>query len=98
MAVGDAAEPILAPAIGATARVVVREIVPRYAVSAVIFPHRAPLTLREVRPPAFPVHFAGPVLLKSKLFLCHGLFSGFVVNSSDILAHPEYDTDVAPDS
>jgi len=48
---GDA---VLAPAIGARARVVVREVVPGAAGVAVVLADGAPLALAQIRPPAPP--------------------------------------------
>ena len=45
VAVANAADAVLAPAIGAGARVIVREIFPGGAVGAVILANRAPLAL-----------------------------------------------------
>ena len=62
----DVAEPgqaILTPPVGARPRLIVRQVVPRLAVRAVVLPDRAPLALADVRPP--PVPFPGlpqPVL------------------------------------
>ena len=50
----DAGDAVLAPAIGAAAGVVVREVVPGVAVRAVVLAHRAPLALAQVRPPRLP--------------------------------------------
>ncbi len=61
-AVGDAEQAILAPAIGAAAGVVVRQVIPAIAVGRIILAHRAPLALGEVRAPAFPILFARRVL------------------------------------
>src|ERR1700738_3122651 len=41
-----------------------RKILPRGAVGAVILAHGAPLALREIRPPAFPMALAGPRLFQ----------------------------------
>ena len=54
--VAPAGNPVLAPAIGAAAGVVVREMVPGRAVGAVILPHRPPLPLAEIGPPVPPRH------------------------------------------
>ena len=54
LVVGDPAEAILAPAIGARAGLVVAEVVPRVAVLAVVLAHRAPLPLAQVGPPLLP--------------------------------------------
>ena len=48
---GDA---VLAPAIGATARVIMRQILPGVAVLAVVLAHGAPLPFAQIRPPAPP--------------------------------------------
>ena len=56
LVVGDAGEPVLAPAVGARARLVVAEVVPGVAVVAVVLAHGAPLALGEVRPPLPPGH------------------------------------------
>src|SRR5690606_15792761 len=55
VAVAEAGEPVLTPAVGARARVVVRQVGPGGAVRAVVLAHRAPLTLAEIGPPALPV-------------------------------------------
>src|SRR4029079_17898012 len=55
MAIGDPGEAILVPAIGARARVVVREVVPCGAIRAVVLAHAAPGALAEIRAPALPV-------------------------------------------
>ena len=47
-------EPVLVPAVGARARVVVGEVVPGVAVGAVVLAHGAPRALGEVRAPAPP--------------------------------------------
>src|SRR5205823_11911908 len=52
----DAQEAVFAPAVGARARVVVREVFPRRAVGRVILAYRAPLARGEVWSPAMPRH------------------------------------------
>ncbi len=52
--VGDPEQAILAPAVGPAASVLVGEGSPHIAVGRIVFPHRAPLPLREIRPPEFP--------------------------------------------
>ena len=54
LVVGDPAEAVLAPAIGAGAGLVVAEVVPGVAVLAVVLAHRAPLPLAQVGPPLLP--------------------------------------------
>ena len=75
MPVGDAAEPVFAPAISAAARMIMGKILPGGAVGAVVFAHGAPLALGEVGSPAFPVNFARAVCLKSQFFFSHGVRS-----------------------
>ena len=54
-AIADAQQAILAPAVGAAAGLVVREVVPGVAVLGVVLAHRAPLPLGEIRAPPLPV-------------------------------------------
>src|SRR5207247_6842843 len=72
---GQPEEPVLAPAVGAAARVVVGEVVPGGAVGRVVLAHRAPLALGQVRPPALPVAFTASVLLEAALLRCLRVFS-----------------------
>src|SRR6185312_1664337 len=51
---GPAGDAVLAPSIGAAARVVVREIVPGGAARTVILAHRAPLPVADIRTPQPP--------------------------------------------
>ena len=69
--IGDAANPILAPAIGARAGMLVREIIPGVAVRAVILAHRAPLSLAQIRAPQVPAPLAMVILLEALLFRVH---------------------------
>ena len=71
LVVGDAGQAVLAPVIGARARLVVAEVIPGVAVLAVVLAHGAPLAFAEVGPPFLP----GSLLLAS-LFQSF-LFSGF---------------------
>src|SRR5205823_5368846 len=52
--VADAGQPVLAPAVGARAGVVVREVLPGGAASAVVLAHGAPGPLADVRAPPAP--------------------------------------------
>ena len=54
LAIRKACDAVFPPAIRATARVIVREVVPRIAVRTVVLADRAPLPLRQVRAPALP--------------------------------------------
>src|SRR5262249_21698926 len=55
VAVADAEEAVLVPAIDPRARVIVGEVVPGSAERAVIFPDRAPCPVAQVGPPSLPV-------------------------------------------
>ena len=68
LAVGDAEQTVLAPAVGAAGRVIEGEIFPRLAVGRVILAHRAPLPLGEIRAPALPVPGPVGVLGKTDMF------------------------------
>ena len=70
--VADAGDAVFAPAVGARARVVVREILPRRAVRAVILAHGSPLALAEVRSPALPMDLALLRFQQSFFFARHG--------------------------
>jgi hypothetical protein len=58
VAIAEAGERIFVPTVGAAARVVVREVVPRAAVGAVVLAHRAPGAVAHVSAPALPVRGA----------------------------------------
>src|SRR5262249_54854093 len=65
--VADAGEAVLAPPVGAGARLVVAEVVPRIAGLAVVLAHGAPLSLADVRSPLPPRDAALASLLQSKV-------------------------------
>ena len=65
--VADAGQAVLAPAVGARARLVMAEVVPGVAVVAVVLAHRAPLAFAEVRAPLLPVRLACARLVKPLL-------------------------------
>src|SRR5262249_13377650 len=54
LVVGDAGQAVLAPAVGAAAGLVVREVVPGVAALRVVLAYSPPLSLAEVRPPLLP--------------------------------------------
>jgi hypothetical protein len=58
---------------------IMREKFPSGAARAVVFADRAPLPLGKIRPPAFPVFFAGTCFLKPLVFF--GLESGHRLES-----------------
>src|SRR5581483_9457768 len=66
--IGDSGDAVLAPAVSLRARVVVRQVIPRRAVRAVILAHRAPRAFAQVRPPALPVRGAGFRFAEAFLF------------------------------
>ena len=70
--VGNAAEAVLAPAIGARAGVVVRQEIPGIAVGAVVLSHRTPRPFRQVRSPQAPVLLADTVIFESLAFRVEG--------------------------
>src|SRR5262249_39979600 len=72
--IADSEQPVLAPAVGAAARVVVREVVPAVAVAGVVLAHGRPLAFGEIRAPALPVARARAVLRETE-----GLGAGVVV-------------------
>src|SRR5687767_10479295 len=53
--VAEPADAVLTPAVRAAAGVVVREVIPRRAVRAVVLAHGSPLPLAQVGPPSAPV-------------------------------------------
>ena len=53
--IAESGEPVLAPAVGARARVVVREVLPGAAGGAVVLAHRAPGALADVRTHSLPL-------------------------------------------
>src|SRR5579863_8018131 len=55
LAVADTEQSVFAPAVGATARVIVRKIIPAGAPGGVVLANRPPLPLGKVRTPALPV-------------------------------------------
>src|SRR5581483_5770308 len=59
LAVRKPGDTVLSPTIGATAGVIVREIIPRIAVRTVVFTHGAPLTLGEIGSPFLPTRAFG---------------------------------------
>ena len=66
--VGDAGQPVLAPAVGARARLVVAEVAPGVAVVAVVLADRPPLALGEVGTPLPPGHPLSARLLQAIVF------------------------------
>ncbi len=69
--VRDAGQAVLAPPVGARARLVVAEVVPGIAAFAVVFANGAPLALAQVRPPFFPGDVFHVGLIKPDVFGGH---------------------------
>ena len=69
--IANAGEPVLVPAINPRARVLMRKIIPGVSIRAVIFAHRSPRTLRQIRPPKLPRLPARSVFRQSRLFGIH---------------------------
>src|SRR5580704_7147494 len=67
MTIADAGDTVLTPTIGARARVIVREVLPRGAGGAVILTHRPPGSLTQVRAPAVPVGSPPAAILHADL-------------------------------
>src|SRR5271166_4054804 len=66
--VADAAETVLAPAIGPRARLIVGEVIPGLAVGAVVFAHGSPRPLGEIGSPQPPVLFSQTLVLQAGPF------------------------------
>src|ERR1700747_1957411 len=49
--VADAGDAVFSPMIGTRSGLIMAEVIPGVAVLAVVFPHRSPLALTQVRPP-----------------------------------------------
>ena len=61
--VAEPGQTVLAPAVGTRPGMVMRQVVPRLTVGAVILPDRPPLPLADVRPPPVPIaSLAKPIL------------------------------------
>jgi hypothetical protein len=68
LVVAEAGDAILAPVIGARARLIVGKVAPSVAVLAVVLPYGSPLALAEIGPPQLPQVPDVPALLKARLF------------------------------
>src|SRR5438046_10406776 len=65
---GDPADAVFSPAVGAGTRVVVRKKFPGCAAGAVILADRSPLPLREIGPPTLPMLLADARLFEPVVF------------------------------
>src|SRR5262249_17263043 len=68
LVIRNAAQPVLAPSIGAGAGVVMWEVVPSVAIVAVILAHRPPLAFAKIRSPLLPGHVIVARLIETNLF------------------------------
>jgi hypothetical protein len=71
LTIADAGEPVVAPAVGPGAGVVVRKVLPGVSVSGVVLPHRAPRAFAQVRTPPFPVEPSRASFFQAGLFVRH---------------------------
>src|ERR1700730_17504235 len=69
--IADAADAVLAPAISAGTGVLVREIIPRVSVRAVILAYRSPGTLAQIRAPKVPERARSFILGEALLLGVH---------------------------
>src|SRR5262249_55744260 len=74
LVVADAGQAVLAPAVGAAAGVVVRQVAPGVALGAVVLADGAPLPLAQVRPPLLPRLAALALFFKAPLLFVHDGF------------------------
>ena len=71
LVVGNTGQTILAPTIGARARLIVAEIIPGITTFAIVLTHRAPLALTQVRAPFFPRNLLLLRFFESDVFCRH---------------------------
>src|SRR5579859_6939383 len=71
MPVANSSQAIFPPSVGPGPRMIVRKVLPRCAVAAVILAHGAPLSFTQVRSPAFPVDVALAGFFQAYFFLSH---------------------------
>src|SRR3989441_5897591 len=72
LVVGKTGQAVFPPTIGAGARLVVAEVLPRVAAFAVILANGAPLPLAQIRAPLLPGKASLAVRFESKVLCCHG--------------------------
>ena len=86
--IAEAGDAILAPMIGARARLIVGKVAPGVAVLAVVLPDGSPLALAEVRPPQLPRDPGVPALLEARLFHRGGAFDDWLLGHRHLLPSP----------
>ena len=72
VAVADAGEAVLVPAVGADCGVLEREVIPSLALRRVVFAYGTPSAFGEIGSPAVPVRPAQTGILNPRLFGVHG--------------------------
>src|SRR5262249_44202319 len=72
LVVRNTGQAVFSPAIGAGARLVVAEVVPRVAAITVVFAHGTPLALAQIRAPLLPGETSLTVSFEPKMLCCHG--------------------------
>src|SRR6185312_4324539 len=88
VAVANSGQAVLAPVISARSGLLVREVVPRVSVFAVILTHRAPLPFAEVWPPFFPLDVFLARLVQALLFCIHNGVHQFVFRAGAACGYP----------
>ena len=68
LVIAEAGDAVLAPVIGARARLIVGKVAPSVAILAVILPDGSPLALAEIWSPHLPGGRGVPALLKARIF------------------------------
>src|ERR1044071_7047971 len=81
LVVANSRKTVFPPAVGARAGLIKAEIVPGIPVVTVIFAHRPPLTLAQVRPPSSPRRVQISHRFESSMFLSHGALLGLCPSS-----------------
>src|SRR5262249_53437911 len=76
LAITEPEETVFSPAVRAAPRVIVREVIPAFAVRRVVLAHGAPLAFGEIRSPPLPVLRARSVLAQARRFGVGGVLGG----------------------
>src|SRR5215469_10141240 len=79
MLIAETEKTVLAPAIGATARMIVCKIIPGRSIRTVIFAHGSPLALAEIRAPAPPMRL--PIVC---FFQSFALFHKYRIQNTEV--------------
>src|SRR5262249_1502120 len=71
LAIRDAEQSILAPAIGPASRLIMRKIAPGISLFGIVFAHCCPLAFRQIWSPTFPILLSGFVFVQTLRFFVH---------------------------